>query len=456
MVEPLIEPPERVLSTLNPDGTRRWMRPKVAMGRWWRRRRVVAWLLMILFSLIPWLKIGGKPVMLLDVVHREFVFGGTVFQPTEVLLLALLLLGIFFGIFLITAILGRGWCGWACPQTVYLEFLYRPLERWAEGKHRGKAIPWWRIGVKYVVYLVFSLHLANTFLAYFAGPRQVLEWSFGSPADHPAAFAIVLGVTALIMFDFAFFREQMCTLVCPYARLQAVLLDRDSLIIGYDERRGEPRGKMRRQKTEGKQGDCIDCGLCVAACPTGIDIREGLQLECVACTQCIDACDAVMDKIKRPRGLIRFASQNTLSGGQSKFLRPRVFVYPALLLLVFGALGFGLSHRDSSEALFLRNQASTWAESGEDVVQTVLLHLNNRTSELRTYELVVESPSRIVGGQFPFRLDALGMQTLTLTIFTPSSAFHDGRCTLRVTVRDDAGFEQELEQTLFGPPQVPE
>lgn len=454
MSDNLVEPPERVLSTLNPDGTRRWMRPKAAMGKWWNRRRVVAWILMIMFTAIPWLKVGGRPVMLLDVMNREFTFFGTTFQPTEALLLALLLIGVFFGIFLITAILGRGWCGWACPQTVYLEFLYRPIERWAEGNKSGnskKQVPIWRKVMKYTLFLVFSLHLSNTFLAYFAGPTEVLSWSFHNPGDHMAAFGVVMVVTALMMYDFVFFREQMCTLVCPYARLQSVLLDRNSLIVGYDEKRGEPRGKKRHNpEAETPQGDCIDCGLCVAACPTGIDIRDGLQLECIACTQCIDACDTVMEKIERPKGLIRFASQNSLAGVIAKKFRPRLVVYPLLLVFIFGGLGYGLSHRASSEAMILRNQGSVPAQSGEFMVQPVSLRISNRSPEARTYTLEVTSPSEVKGNPFPLTLEAYGMQKVNLPVFTPIDAFVNGKALLQIKISDGEDFHADLEKTLFG------
>ncbi|MFK5956264.1 MAG: cytochrome c oxidase accessory protein CcoG [Planctomycetota bacterium] len=454
MSDNLVDPLERVLSTLNPDGTRRWIRPKAAMGKWWSRRRVVAWILMIMFSAIPWMTIGGRPVMLLDVVHREFTFFGTTFQPTEVLLLALLLIGVFFGIFLITAILGRGWCGWACPQTVYLEFLYRPIERWAEGNKSGnskKKVALWRKVLKYAIFLVFSLHLSNTFLAYFAGPAEVWSWSWHMPGDHPAAFGVVLAVTALMMFDFVFFREQMCTLVCPYARLQSVLLDRDSLIVGYDEKRGEPRGKKSHVENVDSQGDCIDCGLCVAACPTGIDIRDGLQLECIACTQCIDACDTVMEKIERPKGLIRFASQNSLAGVMRKKFRPRLVVYPLLLLAIFGGLGFGLSHRASSEAMILRNQGSVPAQSGNEIVQPVSLRISNRSPESRTYTLEVQGPSVVKGNPFPITLEAYGMQKVNLPVFTPAESFIEGKAMLHITISDGEEFHAKLEKTLFGP-----
>jgi cytochrome c oxidase accessory protein FixG len=455
MSDQLLEAPERVLSTMNPDGSRRWIRPKSAMGKWWKRRRVVAWLLMILFTAVPWMSFGGKPVMLLDVVHRDFIFFGVTFQPTEVTLLMLLMLGIFFGIFLITSLLGRGWCGWACPQTVYLEFLYRPIERIIEGKGTGrvhKKVARWRVVLKYVIYLGFSLHLSNTFLAYFAGPQQVLEWSFGTPTEHMTPFLIVMFVTALIMFDFVSFREQMCTLVCPYARLQSVLLDRDSLIIGYDETRGEPRGKKKRN-ADGSEavGDCIDCGLCVAACPTGIDIRDGLQLECVACTQCIDACDTVMEKIDRPTGLVRFASQNTLAGIARKAVRIRVIIYPLLLVVVFGAFLFGLNNRQMGEAMFLRNQSAVAVSTPDGVVQTVILRIDNRDDHEHRYQIEVGEGVEVLGEQFPLTLEPYGSKTLNLPIRVAANVFTNHRYTLKMRVVDEAEFRADLHATLFAP-----
>jgi len=454
MSDPLLEPPERVLSTMNPDGSRRWIRPLAAMGRWWRRRRVVAWILMVLFTALPWLSIGGKPVMLLDVAHRDFIFLGVTFKPTETLLLALLLLAVFFGIFLVSALLGRAWCGWACPQTVYLEFLYRPIERWVEGKgarSKDHKVAPWRVALKYGLYLALSLHLSNTFLAYFAGPRQVLQWSLHAPQAHPVAFGIVVAVTALMMFDFASFREQMCTLVCPYARLQSVLLDRDSLIVGYDRRRGEPRGKKRREDDAADTGDCIDCGLCVAACPTGIDIREGLQLECIACTQCIDACDAVMDKIKRPRDLVGFASQNGLDGLPHKLLRLRVVVYPVILVALLGGLIYGLVNRRMGEAMLLRNQAAVSVISGDSVIQTVVLRIDNRDELAHTYDAEIGEPAAVLGAQLPIEIEGFGYRTLNLPIRVPLSAFRDQRFELSLVVHDDEELRVELAQVLFEP-----
>jgi cytochrome c oxidase accessory protein FixG len=438
----LIEPPERVLSTLNKDGTRRWLRPKVAMGRWWQRRRIVAWTLMLLFTLIPWIEIGGRPLMRFDLVTRNFSFFGIAFRPTDSLLLMLLLLAIFLGIFLTTALVGRAWCGWACPQTVYLEYLFRPIER----AIKNKVLRW-------AAFTVLALHLANTFLSYFAGPRAVLSWSFGSPADHPAAFALVLGTTALILFDFGWFREQMCTIVCPYARLQSGLLDRDSLIIGYDVKRGEPRGHLKTGKEAGA-GDCIDCKLCVAACPTGIDIRDGLQLECVACVQCVDACDAVMDKIHKPRGLIRYASQNALAGAGRKFWRPRTLIYPGIILLCLTGLVIGLTGRDTALVRLLRVQNVPFmAQADGTVLNPVRISIENRDAEARAYTLELLEPegARLLAPMFPLTIPAGEERTVILQAIIPGGAFDDGRVEARFRISDGANYEKILEETLPGP-----
>ncbi len=451
---PLLAPPEQVLSTLNPDGTRKWVRPKVAMGRWWRRRQIVAWVLIVLFTLVPWLEIGGKPVMRLDFLDRQFVFFGTTFDPTDTLLLTFLLLSIFLSIFFLTALFGRVWCGWACPQTVYLEFLFRPIERFLEkmGKRHGPRTMRVAHGVKWVVYAALALHLANTFISYFVGPRTVLHWSFSSPALHPAAFSVVMVVTVLILIDFGWFREQMCTLVCPYARLQSVLLDEDSLIVAYDERRGEPRGKLKAK--DGAHGDCIDCKLCVAACPTGIDIRDGLQLECIACTQCIDACDAVMDKIERPRGLIRYTSKRALRGERPRLLRPRVVLYPLLILGSLSALTIGVHNRDETLVRVLRVQNTPFVVQDDgSVLNPVRVMVANRSDEARTYELRLTSPEggRLLAPMFPLSVPAGEERDVVVQTILPGSAFHDGRAGARLELVDDTGAVRTLEHTLAGP-----
>ncbi len=436
---PFLKPEGRVLATLEEDGRRRWLRPKPSHGRWWRRRLVVAWALIALYTLIPWIKVAGMPMVLLDLVERKFVFFGTVFRPTETLLFGVLSLAIFVAVFLLTAVLGRVWCGWACPQTVYMEFVYRPIERFFLGRAYANpraSVSAWRRAAMYAVYLVVSAHLANTLLAWFVGADRLTAWIFTStPFRHPVAFGVFAFVTIAMLFDFAFFREQLCSLVCPYGRFQSALLDRDSLIVGYDRRRGEPRGKGARRgafarssgcsgkcgcdgrggcgtgdgcggreardhahdagaqaATVDLRGDCVDCRMCVTTCPAGIDIRDGLQLECIQCTQCIDACDAVMTKLGRPTGLIRYSSQRALEEAPRKGLRMRLAVYPTLLAVLVAAATSLIMTRQDADVAVLRMQGVPYslkptADGGEVVESFVRMRIDNRTREPRTYSV---------------------------------------------------------------------
>lgn len=458
------EAPDRVLPTLNRDGTRRWLRPRLSRGRFLERRRQVGWLLIAVFTLLPYIPIGGKPAILLDVIHRRFTLFGSTFYPTDTFLLTLLLVGIFLAIFLVTAVVGRVWCGWACPQTVYMEFLYRPLERLFEGgpaaqatlDARGFSL---RRTLKYAAFLGVSMFLAHTFLAYFVGVERLAHWIQGSPGEHPIAFLVMAGTTALMFVDFAYFREQVCMVACPYGRFQSVLLDRRSLIVGYDARRGEPRGKPGRGGLSGpaaeKRGDCIDCGACVVTCPTGIDIRAGLQMECIHCTQCIDACDAIMDRIGKPRGLIRYSSRDELAGAPRRILRPRVVLYPLLLAVVWGALVWALAHQQPAEVTVLRGLGTpfTALPTGE-ISNQLRVKIVNRAGEDRRYliEIVDGEGLRLVAPENPVAV-AAGQQTTASVFVTASPAvFADrGERPVRLRVSDGTGFETAASSMLLGP-----
>jgi cytochrome c oxidase accessory protein FixG len=452
------EAQERVLSTLNRDGSRRWIRPKLSKGRFYRQRLVTAWALIATFTLIPILKLGGKPLMLFDIPKREFTFFGATFLPTDTFLLMLLLFSIFIGIFLVTAVLGRVWCGWACPQTVYMEYLYRPLEVLIEGG-RNRQLELDAEGadarrlLKNVVFLAVSAFLANTFLAYFVGWGQLLDWMTSPPTHHPVAFAVMFGTTLLMFFDFAYFREQTCIVACPYGRFQSVLLDRQSLIVGYDSGRGEPRAKWRK-KEERTAGDCIDCHLCVSTCPTGIDIREGLQMECIHCTQCIDACDEVMDRIGLDQGLIRYTSQAELESGKGSFLRPRLVVYSAILLVMFGAFAFSLAGKQTADVTLLRGLGAPFSilPSGE-VSNQIRIKIANRSPEERSYLIELESAGdlTLVAPENPLHVAAGETQMTAAFITAPTSAFADGEAGLTLRIGDGVDFTEELEYRILGP-----
>jgi len=452
------EAEERVLSTLNLDGSRRWLRPKLSKGRFYRHRFVTAWALIATFTLIPILRLNGKPLILLDVPHREFIFFGSTFLPTDTFLLMLLLFSIFVGIFLLTALLGRVWCGWACPQTVYMEVLYRPLERWIEGG-RSRQLKLDREGpdgrriLKYVVFFFVSALLANTFLAYFVGWDRLIGWMTESPTQHRVAFGVMFGTTLLMFLDFTSFREQTCIVACPYGRFQSVLLDRQSLIVGYDTTRGEPRAKWRRNEDR-TQGDCIDCGLCVSTCPTGIDIRDGLQMECIACTQCIDACEEVMDRVGLDRGLIRYSSQQELESGTRRFLRPRLVVYSAILALMLAAFAVSLSGRQAADVTLLRGLGAPFQvlSSGE-ISNQIRIKIANRSAQERSYRYEVVSPAglNMVAPENPLVV-ATGESRMTAAFLNASPAdFVNGELPIVLHISDGIDFDKDFNYRLLGP-----
>ncbi len=453
---------EQVLSTLNKDGTRKLIRPKLSSGRFLSARRGVGWTLIIIFTCLPYLQIRGKPAILLDIPAREFTFFGLTFLPTDTMLLMLLLVGIFVSIFLVTAILGRVWCGWACPQTVYMELVYRPIERFFEGSptqqrkiDREGMTP--RRALKYFIFLVISMFLAHTFLAYFVGVRTLARWVQQSPFEHPGAFFVMAFVTALMVFDFTYFREQMCILACPYGRFQSVLLDRQSLVVGYDRGRGEPRGRMRerRNRPEESFGDCIECEACVATCPTGIDIRDGLQMECIGCTQCIDACDAIMDRIGKRRGLIRYSSQDALESGRSRIIRPRVLLYPLILIVVFGGLAFSLAKKESTDITVLRGLSAPFSTlpSGE-ISNQLRIKIVNRENSERSFFISIENlpDSRIIAPQNPLVVPAGRQVTTTIFVIALPRVFEEnGSHEIIVRVSDGRGYVRDMPYRVLGP-----
>ena len=461
-------PDMQVLSTLNADGSRRWLKPRVSPGRFLNRRRVVGYALIAFFCMLPHLRIAGKPPILLDLVRREFTFFGLTLYPTDTLLFALMMLSVFLSIFFLTAMFGRVWCGWGCPQTVYLEFVYRPIERFFEGAPgRKKKVGAWRKPAKLLTYLVISFLLANTFIAYFVGTDNLFRWMTGSPFTHPVGFLVMAITTFLMMFDFAFFREQVCIVACPYGRFQSVMLDRNSLIITYDEKRGEPRGKKKRgAKSEGDislkvlpeeqaQGDCIDCKMCVTTCPTGIDIRDGLQLECVNCAQCIDACDAIMDKIGRPRGLIRYGSQAAvLDGKKSRFIRPRTLIYPAIILGLVSAFMFVLVTRAPAYISILRQRGLpyTLLDDGS-VVNVVTVKVQNRMPEDALFTFAL---SDVEGGQVELTDEAFvvrPMETVSRSMLlkAPATSFPGGDRDVTIRVIGEEGYEKSVKYRMVAP-----
>lgn len=457
--------PSRVLPTLNEDGSRRRIRPQLYKGPLHTKRWFVAWGLILLFVGLPFIEWGGKPLVLLDVAARQFTLFGRTFFATDGVLLMFLLLGIFVGIIWLTALVGRAFCGWGCPQTVYMEFLFRPIERLFEGNRNSQLKLDQRGGglrrvLKNIVFALVSVLVANVFLSYFVGVKTLGSWILSSPWEQPAGFLVMGTTAALVFFDFAYFREQMCTVICPYARLQAALLDKNSLIIGYDAQRGEPR---KKGKPVPGGGDCIDCNACVVTCPTGIDIRDGLQLECIACGQCVDACNTIMTKINKPKGLIRYTSQASLEGKKAAILRPRVVGYGIVMCALFALLIFIGGARQSADITILRGIGAPFVMQARGVQNQLRLKVENHAQDAGTYWVEVlfrrgadwisaeQAEAQVILPENPLEVAALDRRTTSFFILSAPEAFQEGRQDVLIRVTDAEKAQREFPFTLLGP-----
>jgi cytochrome c oxidase accessory protein FixG len=424
-------------SSLHVDGTRKRIVTADVSGRYLRLRRITFALLIGLWAALPWIKIGGHPAVFLDIEARAFFLFGFSFNAQDVWLLFFLAITFAFGLVAVTAVFGRVWCGFACPQTVFLEAVFRPLERLIGGTReaRLKGLSFPRKVLLRAAYLGAALLVAHLFVSYFVSLPRLFRMMTQSPSAHPEAFLWVAGLTGLFYFNFAWFREQFCVVMCPYGRLQSVLLDDHSTVIGYDAKRGEPRGK--KGQTE---GDCVDCNRCVVVCPTGIDIRNGLQLDCIACAQCIDACDDVMDRLERPRGLVRYDSLKGLRGEKAKLLRPRTIGYGVALVVAMSALFYMTRKREPFEANVLRLPGAPYTREAGQVRNRFEVHLVNKEGASATFDLSATStPGYEV--LIPMQHVELASQEgrrLPLFVSVPESAFV-GERPVEVTVVQHSG-----------------
>lgn len=360
------------LGTVSAEGKRNWIYPKKVSGKFYRWRTYLSWVLLAILFVGPFITVDGRPYMLFNIFERKFIIFGAAFWPQDTHILIFLLLIFFVFVILFTAVFGRVFCGWACPQTLFLEMVFRKIEYWIEGdanqQRKLDAMPWngekiRKKGLKMTIFTLISLLISHTVMAYLIGIDQVKEIVSQPPTEHMAGFIGLMAFTGVFLFVFSWFREQACIVVCPYGRLQGVLLDANSINVTYDHVRGEPRGMIRKNVVEEKpKGDCIDCGLCVQVCPTGIDIRNGVQMECVNCTACIDVCDEVMVKVDRPTGLIRYASDNSVIEKTQKLLTSRVIAYSGVLVVLVAAFVTLLATRADLDATVTRFRGMTYQE----------------------------------------------------------------------------------------------
>jgi cytochrome c oxidase accessory protein FixG len=362
------------IASMDDDGKRKWVFPRKPIGRFYNARTWFSYLLLAIMFMGPFITINGRPFLLLNIIERKFIILGMAFWPQDSFIFVLATLTFVVGILLFTVIFGRLFCGWACPQTIFMEMVFRKIEYLIDGnankQRKLKAQKWnaekiFKRVLKHGIFWILSFIIGNTFLAYIIGKDELFEIITSPVSEHAGGFAIMLLFTTLFYYVYASFREQVCTQICPYGRLQSVLLDDKSIVVAYDFIRGEKRGNPKKNSTE-VLGDCIDCNQCVEVCPTGIDIRNGTQLECVNCTACIDACDTVMDKVKRPRGLIRYDSFLGIRTGEKLSLNFRNIGYSVLLVVLVAFFFFLLVTRSDVESTILRSYGTMYQEVGNN------------------------------------------------------------------------------------------
>jgi cytochrome c oxidase accessory protein FixG len=411
------------VATISKEGKRNFINPKKPKGRLYDLRTYFSIFYLIVFFSLPFIKVNGEPLFMLNVLERKFIIFGMIFWPQDFFIFGIAMLTFVVFIVLFTVVFGRVFCGWACPQTIFMEMVFRKIEYWIDGdaakQKQLKAMPWnaekiRKRGIKFIAFFTLSFIIANFFLAYLISMDKLLGY-IENPGENTGTLISLLLFTGVFFFVYWWFREQVCIVVCPYGRLQGVLLDKDSILVAYDYKRGEPRGKIKRNaehnckcldcKEDGAckslsakpepampQGDCIDCFACVRVCPTGIDIRNGTQLECVNCTACIDACDAIMSSINKPIGLVRYASENSISNGLKLRFTRRIKAYTGVLVLLLSLLAFLMISRTDLDVRLMRTAGMTYSKLPDGRISNLYnLKLANKTHKDIAYTLKLEN-----------------------------------------------------------------
>lgn len=452
------------LATVDAEGNRIWVYPKKPSGRLHNLRILVTVILLGLLFAGPFIKVNGQPLFLFNVFQRKFILFGQVFWPQDFILFGLGMIAFFVFVILFTSAFGRLWCGWACPQTLFMEMVFRKIEYLIEGdanqQRKLNSSPWtsskvYKKTLKHFIFIVISLVISHLLMAYLIGTDQVKHLILAGPSEEIAGFSGLLIFTGIFYGVFAYFREQACTVVCPYGRLQGVLLNKDSIVVAYDWLRGEPRGKLKKGKVAEGKGDCIDCKLCVHACPTGIDIRNGTQLECVNCTACIDACDQVMSKIQKPPGLIRFDSYNGIKEGKQLKFNGRLVGYSIVLVALIGLLSYLLISRADVETTVLRVPGQLYQQTPEGNISNLYnIQIINKTFDDIPLRIEVLNPANAEifrVGEATTLVPANGMVEGVYFVEIPKSQLTGTKTSIRLGVYNDEDLLENLKTNFLGP-----
>jgi cytochrome c oxidase accessory protein FixG len=444
------------------SGKRRWIYPKLIKGKLYQYRSLVSYLLLIPLFLAPFIKVNGEQLVLFDILERKFVIFGILFMPQDFYLFVLAMLTFMVFIVLFTGIFGRVWCGWACPQTIFMEMVFRKIEYWIEGDAKQQrelnaaslsADKFFKKGLKHSIFLLISFLIANIFLAYFIGSDTLIRIIREPVSQHIYGFMAIVIFTLTFYLVFARVREIVCTVICPYGRLQEVLLDRKSLVVAYDYARGEPRGHISKN-SEQETGDCVDCNLCVDVCPTGIDIRQGTQMECINCTACIDACDMVMAKINRPTRLIGFHSEEGIAERKPFKFGKRIYGYAAILLILMSTLTTLMIRRSDIGATVLRASGTLYQVREDGTVSNLYnAELINKTSQ--TISFSIEMPDADTKIQYINKVDSVsrgGSAKITFFLIRPLSQIKEYKSEISLGIVSDGKVINKAKTTFIAPP----
>jgi cytochrome c oxidase accessory protein FixG len=451
------------IATVDATGKRKWVYAQRPKGIFYTIRTWVSRGFFLLFFTLPFLKFNDRPLFLFNIPEAKFIIFGKVFWPQDFFIFGLAMVTFIIIIVLFTAAFGRLFCGWVCPQTVFMEMLFRKLEYFIEGDAAQQKMlaksPWnaRKIRIKVTKHLSFyflAFIIANYFLAYVIGVDNLKKIITEPITEHFVGFLSIAIFSAVFYAVYAFFREQVCTVVCPYGRLQSVLLDRNSMIVAYDHKRGEPRGKFKKNEKPATQGDCVDCFQCVKVCPTGIDIRNGTQMECVGCTACIDACNKMMDAVGQPRGLVRYASENGIANGDSLHYTPRMKFYTLILIVLTGLLTTLLVTRKDVGGTIVRAGGMLYQEVGTDSISNLYtIKVANKTMKDLSLRLKLEgAPGRILeveGADILVKREDQGKGSFFIVL--PKSYISERKIKLKVGLYQGANKITTISTNFMGP-----
>ncbi|WKN31589.1 cytochrome c oxidase accessory protein CcoG [Porifericola rhodea] len=453
------------ISTVDEAGKRVWIYPKKPKGKFYNTRTLVSIVLLAFLFSGPFIKIKGEPLLLLNILERKFVILGQIFWPQDFYLFVFATLVLVIFIILFTVVYGRIFCGWVCPQTIFMEMVFRRIEYWIEGDYMAQRKldkqAWNQEKItkklsKHVIFYAISFLIGNTFLAYIIGIEAMEEIVTASPSKHIGGLFSMILFSTVFYFVFAKFREQVCTNVCPYGRLQGVLLDRQSVVVAYDYKRGEKRAKLRKNENRqaNDKGDCIDCQQCVQVCPTGIDIRNGTQLECVNCTACINACDNIMEKVGLPKGLIRYASEENIAEGKKFHFTRRSIAYSIVLLALLGVMSGLLLMRSEVETSLLRTPGMLYQDQGNNKISNLYnLKIINKTNQSMPIHLKLHEEKgslQMVGNEQLF-LEKQGLAESALFIIFDKNDLQQMKTEIHLGVYSGDKLLETVETNFLGP-----